>query len=89
MTEKCFSKCVSTKGSGQLERSEQMCLGNCIDRYVDCMSVRCRRSARSLPAGRQPGPRPAPAESVMRDPPHLRACLLACWREAFFFAHHF
>lgn len=39
MTEKCFAKCISTKGQGTLDRSEQMCLGLCIDRYVDCLSV--------------------------------------------------
>mmetsp|Transcript_6671 Transcript_6671/g.9327 ORF Transcript_6671/g.9327 Transcript_6671/m.9327 type:complete len:83 (+) Transcript_6671:55-303(+) len=39
ITEKCFAKCVTAKGSGRLERSEQMCLGQCIDRYVECMST--------------------------------------------------
>ena len=40
MTEKCFAKCATGKGSGQLDRNEQMCLANCIDRYVDCMNAR-------------------------------------------------
>eukprot|EP00631_Chrysoreinhardia_giraudii_P007718 CAMPEP_0197413364 /NCGR_PEP_ID=MMETSP1170-20131217/248_1 /TAXON_ID=54406 /ORGANISM="Sarcinochrysis sp, Strain CCMP770" /LENGTH=79 /DNA_ID=CAMNT_0042939927 /DNA_START=61 /DNA_END=300 /DNA_ORIENTATION=+ len=39
MTEKCFAKCASSKGAGHLERSEQLCLGQCIDRYVDCMNA--------------------------------------------------
>lgn len=39
MTEKCFAKCVTAKGAGKLERGEQMCLGMCIDRYVDCMNA--------------------------------------------------
>ena len=39
MTEKCFAKCATGKGSGQLDRNEQMCLANCIDRYVDCMNL--------------------------------------------------
>mmetsp|Transcript_24452 Transcript_24452/g.73381 ORF Transcript_24452/g.73381 Transcript_24452/m.73381 type:complete len:83 (+) Transcript_24452:191-439(+) len=39
MTEKCFARCASSKGGGQLERSEQMCLANCIDRYADCMQA--------------------------------------------------
>ncbi|KAJ8605528.1 hypothetical protein CTAYLR_000073 [Chrysophaeum taylorii] len=39
ITEKCFAKCITGRGSGQLERSEQLCLGMCIDRYVDVMGV--------------------------------------------------
>lgn len=27
-------------GDSHLERNEQLCLGMCIDRYVDCMNVR-------------------------------------------------
>ncbi|KAH8071151.1 hypothetical protein JL721_4582 [Aureococcus anophagefferens] len=46
MTEKCFAKCATGKGSGQLDRNEQMCLANCIDRYADCMNAPARRETR-------------------------------------------
>ena len=66
MTEKCFAKCANSKGSGQLDRNEQMCLGMCIDRYVDCMTARGPRPARgpsllSLAAART---RRAPPQAV-------------------------
>ncbi|KAH8086775.1 hypothetical protein JL720_7221 [Aureococcus anophagefferens] len=48
MTEKCFAKCATGKGSGQLDRNEQMCLANCIDRYVDCMSSAYRAARRAV-----------------------------------------
>ncbi len=40
MTEKCFAKCAAnSKGGSRLERSEQMCVGMCVDRYVDVMNA--------------------------------------------------
>ena len=39
MTEKCFAKCAANaKGGNRLERGEQMCVGMCVDRYVDVMN---------------------------------------------------
>ena len=40
MTEKSFAKCAAnSKGGSRLERSEQMCVGMCVDRYVDVMNA--------------------------------------------------
>lgn len=36
LTDMCFRKCVVSKiGSGQLDRSEEPCMRNCVDRYMD------------------------------------------------------
>ncbi|KAL5971545.1 Mitochondrial import inner membrane translocase subunit Tim13-B [Taenia solium] len=38
LTQKCFEKCVSKPGAS-LDNSEQKCLGNCMDRYMDSVNL--------------------------------------------------
>uniref|UniRef100_A0A5K3G1K6 Mitochondrial import inner membrane translocase subunit n=1 Tax=Mesocestoides corti TaxID=53468 RepID=A0A5K3G1K6_MESCO len=38
MSSKCFEKCVTKPGTS-LDNSEQKCLGNCMDRYMDSMNL--------------------------------------------------
>lgn len=39
-TDICFRKCVtSTIKSGKLDRSEEPCLQNCVDRFMDANSL--------------------------------------------------
>jgi import inner membrane translocase subunit TIM8 len=36
LTDMCFRKCVTSKiSSGSLDRSEEPCMRNCVDRYMD------------------------------------------------------
>ncbi|KAK5166257.1 Mitochondrial import inner membrane translocase subunit tim8 [Saxophila tyrrhenica] len=36
LTDMCFKKCVTSKiSAGTLDRSEQPCVQNCVDRYMD------------------------------------------------------
>lgn len=38
INETCFKTCSGTKGDG-LDFTEKMCLSNCVDRYMEVMSV--------------------------------------------------
>ncbi|VDN09700.1 unnamed protein product [Dibothriocephalus latus] len=38
MTQKCFEKCVTRPGTS-LDNSEQKCVGNCMDRYMDSVNL--------------------------------------------------
>lgn len=36
LTDKCFKKCITSKiTSGALDRSEEPCMRNCVDRFMD------------------------------------------------------
>jgi len=36
LTDTCFRKCITSKiSSGKLDRSEEPCMQNCVDRYMD------------------------------------------------------
>jgi len=36
LTDTCFRKCITSKiSSGKLDRSEEPCMMNCVDRYMD------------------------------------------------------
>lgn len=36
LTDMCFRKCVTSKiSAGKLDRSEEPCMMNCVDRYMD------------------------------------------------------
>jgi len=36
LTDKCFKKCITSKiSSGKLDRYEEPCMKNCVDRYMD------------------------------------------------------
>nr|CUU97752.1 hypothetical transcript [Hymenolepis microstoma] len=37
LTNKCFEKCITRPGTS-LDNSEQKCLSNCMDRYMDSMN---------------------------------------------------
>ncbi|KAK3673685.1 Mitochondrial import inner membrane translocase subunit tim8 [Recurvomyces mirabilis] len=40
LTDLCFRKCITSKiSAGQLDRSEQPCVQNCVDRYMDANMV--------------------------------------------------
>lgn len=44
MTDTCFRKCVTSKiSSGQLDRNEEPCLKNCVDRFMDSQMTVLRR----------------------------------------------
>ncbi|CAK4030988.1 related to mitochondrial import inner membrane translocase subunit TIM8 [Lecanosticta acicola] len=37
LTDTCFRKCVTSKiTSGALDRNEEPCMRNCVDRFMDC-----------------------------------------------------
>jgi import inner membrane translocase subunit TIM13 len=38
ITERCFSRCAAKTGN-YLEYKEQTCLSNCVDRYMETMTV--------------------------------------------------
>lgn len=53
-TDLCWDKCIasasssggffsSSGGSGKLDRSETNCVGNCVERFLDCGTVLVRR----------------------------------------------
>ncbi|KAF2484585.1 Tim10/DDP family zinc finger-domain-containing protein [Neohortaea acidophila] len=36
LTDMCFKKCITSRiSSGKLDRSEEPCMQNCVDRYMD------------------------------------------------------
>jgi import inner membrane translocase subunit TIM8 len=41
-TDLCFTKCVGKPGA-RLEKSEETCLGNCVERFLDVSAVLLQR----------------------------------------------
>lgn len=41
-TDRCWDKCIG-KISGRLDRSEENCMGNCVDRFLDSSRVMAER----------------------------------------------